>query len=115
MTNPNGKADTITLLRPKTVARMCGVSGPTVYSWITKGEIVPAYRVEGTEPLFTQEQAERIAVWRMEQSPSPAARIATLEASLRGLIAVMLRRGGRMAAIVSTSPELAPFLPKAED
>ena len=43
------------------------------------------------------------------------ARIAALEATIRGLVLMMLKQGGRTAAWVSRSPELAPYLPKDGD
>lgn len=58
---------TTTLLRPETVAKMAGVTKPTVYSWIASGKITPAFDAEGKSPLFTKEQAQLIAAWRMEQ------------------------------------------------
>lgn len=58
---------TVTLLRPDKVAEQCNVSAPTVYRWLSTGQITPAYQTEGGEPLFTQEQAWSIAAWRVEQ------------------------------------------------
>lgn len=60
---------TISLLRPATVAQICGVSPPTVYRWIADGvpEAVPAFRAEGKDPLYTVEQARQLAEWRLRE------------------------------------------------
>lgn len=61
------KPSTTTLLRPESVAEMCGVSKPLVYHWIKTHKIAPAFDAEGQDPLFTREQAQAIAAWRVER------------------------------------------------
>lgn len=58
---------TVTLLRPQSIASACQVSAPTVYRWIQDAEVVPAFWIEGRQPLFVREQVPGIVAWRAEQ------------------------------------------------
>jgi hypothetical protein len=56
----NSHPSTTTMFTPPEAAEAAGISPKTLYDWLNRGMVVPSHDLNGSRPIFTAEEVQRI-------------------------------------------------------